>query len=210
MSGSLTARVPMRTASDAKRVANHARARFIAVAGGSIIILGIGAALSPLLDHVPAAAILGSLLVAAGIIELIAGLVRHETRVLAASAGCVTVLAGGLLVFNRNNGLLPNATIVSAWLLTRSVILMLTSRLAHGSVRKFLGFSAATDFVLGAALLAGLSVSTLVVTIFGPSPQLLASYGWVLALSFIATGTLLLEVASCESEAALKLGPEPA
>jgi uncharacterized membrane protein HdeD (DUF308 family) len=195
--------------SDASRVANHSRARFIAAAGGGITILGIGAALSPLLDHAPAAAVLGSLLIAAGFVELIAGLVRHETRILAASAGAVTILAGALLVFNRNNGLLPNATIVSAWLLTRSVILLLTSRLAHGSVRRFLGFSAATDLVLGAALLAGLSVSTLVVTIFGPSPQLLASYGWVLTLSFIATGTLLLEVANCESEAALKLGRRP-
>jgi uncharacterized membrane protein HdeD (DUF308 family) len=210
MSGSITAGLPMPTRSDGSRVANHARARFIAAAGGGIIILGIGAALSPLLDHAPAAAVLGSLLIAAGLVELIAGLVRHETRALAASAGVVTIFAGALLVFNRNNGLLPNATIVSAWLLTRSVILLLTSRLAHGSVRRLLGFSAATDFVLGAALLAGLSVSTLVVTIFGPSPQLLASYGWVLALSFVATGTLLLEVASRESQAAQRLSRRPA
>lgn len=209
MSGSVTAQLSTPTAFDTTRVASHSRARFIAAAGGGIVILGIAAALSPLLDHVSAAAVLGSLLIAAGFVELVVGLVRHETRILAASAGVVTMLAGALLVFNRNNGLLPNATIVSAWLLTRSVILLLTSRLAHGSVRRFLGFSAATDFVLGAALLAGLSVSTLVVTIFGPSQQLLASYGWVLALSFIATGTLLLEVAGCESEAALKLGPKP-
>jgi uncharacterized membrane protein HdeD (DUF308 family) len=143
-------------------------------------------------------------MIAAGIVELMAGMVRHETRKLAASTGAVTILAGALLVFNRGNGLLPNATIVSAWLLTRAVVLMLTSRLAHGSSKRFLGFSAAIDFVLGAALIAGLSVSTLVVTIFGPSPQLLASYGWVLALSFIATGTLLLAVASSESQAALR------
>jgi hypothetical protein len=81
---------------------------------------------------------------------------------------------------------------------TRSVTLLFTSRLAHGSLRKFLGISAATDLVLGVGLLVGLSVATLAVTIFGPSPELLASYGFVLALSFVATGTLLLEVASCE------------
>ena len=108
------------------------------------------------------------------------------------------MLAGVLLILNRNQGLLPNATIVTGWLFGRSVILLLTSRLADGSLRKFLGFAAAIDFVLAGALLAGLSIATLVVTIFGPSPQLLASYAWVLALSFLATATLLLEVASGE------------
>jgi uncharacterized membrane protein HdeD (DUF308 family) len=210
MTQSVAAPQLMNTGPDARRVADHSHARFIAAAGAGIILLGIGAALSPLLDHVSAAAVLGSMLMAAGIVEFIAGTARRETRALAASAGAVTVLAGALLVVNRNSGLLPNATIVTAWLLTRSVILVLTSRLDHGSVRRFLGFSAAIDFVLGAALLAGLSVTTLVVTIFGPSPQLLASYGWVLALSFIATGTLLFEIASCENEAALQLSRRPA
>jgi len=201
---SLTGATGVTTGADVRRAASHSRARLIAASGGSIILLGIGAAFSPLLDDVSAAAVLGSLMIAAGIVELMAGMIRHETRKLAASTGAVTIVAGAVLVFNRDNGLLPNATIVSAWLLTRAVVLMLTSRLAHGSAKRFLGFSAAIDFVLGAALIAGLSVSTLIVTIFGPSPQLLASYGWVLALSFIATGTLLLEVASSESLAALR------
>jgi uncharacterized membrane protein HdeD (DUF308 family) len=204
MNVSITAPPAMPAGADVLRAASHSRARFIAASGGSIILLGIGAAFSPLLDDVSAAAVLGSLMIAAGNVELMAGMIRHETRKLAASTGAVTILAGALLVFNRDNGLLPNATIVSAWLLTRAVVLMLTSRLAHGSAKRFLGFSAATDFVLGAGLVAGLSVSTLIVTIFGPSPQLLASYGWVLALSFLATGTLLLEVASSESQAALR------
>jgi hypothetical protein len=127
-----------------------------------------------------------------------AGRLRHETRGLAMLAGLVTIFAGALLILNRASGVLPNATIVTAWLLVRSIILLVTSRLAHGSVRKFLGLSAATDLVLGVGLLVGLSVATLAVTIFGPSPELLASYGFVLALSFAATGALLLEVASCE------------
>jgi hypothetical protein len=153
--------------------------------------------------------VLGSLLVAAGLLEVFAGRLRLETRSLAMLAGFATVFAGALLIFNRDNGLLPNVTVVTAWLLTRSIVLLLTSRLAHGSVRKFLGVSAATDFVLGLGLLIGLSVTTLAVTVFGPSPQLLAGYGWVLALSFVATGTLLLEVASCERTAARQLGESP-
>jgi len=180
------------------RLSSSSRARSIVAAAVGIIVLGAAAALSPALDHVSATTVLGLLLIAAGVFEAIAGRLRLETRTLATLAGLATVLAGSFLIFNRSSGLLPNATIVTAWLLIRSVILLFTSRLAHGSVRKFLGISAATDFVLGAGLLVGLSVTTLAVTIFGPSPQLLASYGFVLALSFMTTGILLLEVASCE------------
>jgi hypothetical protein len=72
-------------------------------------------------------------------------------------------------------------------------------------VKKFLALSAATDLVLGLGLLIGLSVTTLVATVFGPSPQLLASYGVILALSFLASGALLLEEASCDRDVACQL-----
>lgn len=181
-----------------KAISGCPQATFIAAAGVGIIALSGAAALSPTLDHVSASMVLGSLLLVAGLLEMIAGMLRHESRVLAILAGVATAAAGALLVVNRDEGLLPNVTVITFWLIMRSVILLLTSRLAHGSVRKFLGIAAATDFVLGAALLAALSVATLAVTIFGPSPQLLAGYGFVLALSFVATGALLLEEACCE------------
>ena len=63
------------------------------------------------------------------------------------------------------------------------------------------GLSAAMDFLLAVLLIAGLSISTLVVSVFGPTPEMIASFAWVLAASFVVTGMLLLEVASCESEA---------
>ena len=56
--------------------------------------------------------------------------------------------------------------------------------------------------MLGVVLLAGISIGTLVVTLFGPTPGLIASFAWVLALSFVVTGLLLLEIASCERELA--------
>jgi uncharacterized membrane protein HdeD (DUF308 family) len=196
---SLVTAPPLLGADDgSKRVGTRSRAKFIAAAAVGILVLGAAAALSPALDHVSGTTVLGLLLVAAGFFETMAGRLRHETRGLAMLAGLVTIFAGALLILNRGSGVLPNATIVTAWLLVRAIILLVTSRLAHGSVRKFLGLSAATDLVLGVGLLVGLSVATLAVTIFGPSPELLASYGFVLALSFAATGALLLEVASCE------------
>ena len=60
----------------------------------------------------------------------------------------------------------------------------------------------ATDFVLGLVLLIGLSLSTVVVLLFGPTPAVVASFAWIVALSFVATGLLLLEVASCERSGA--------
>jgi hypothetical protein len=36
-----------------------------------------------------------------------------------------------------------------------------------------------------------------VVSIFGPTPELVATFAWVLAASFVVNGLLLLEVASC-------------
>jgi hypothetical protein len=61
--------------------------------------------------------------------------------------------------------------------------------------------SAGTDFLLGVLLFAGLSITTIVISIFGPTHWLIASFAWFVAASFVATGLLLLEVASCEREA---------
>jgi uncharacterized membrane protein HdeD (DUF308 family) len=198
MTGTVAALHGIAADDGAKRIGSRSRAKTIAAAAVGIILLGAAAALSPALEHVSATTVLGLLLAAAGLLETIAGKLRRETRGLAMLTGLATISAGALLVLNRGSGVFPNATIVTAWLVVRSVILLFTSRQAHGSVRKFLGISAVTDLTLGLGLLGGLSVATLAVTIFGPSPELLASYGFVLALSFAATGTLLLEVASCE------------
>jgi len=112
-------------------------------------------------------------------------------------AGAVTTLAGLLFLANPVAHFLPTISIVTVWLLVRSLILAVTSRRAHGSVRIWLGISAGTDFALGLLLFVGLSISTMLVMLFGPTPTLVASFAWVFALSFAVTGALLLEIASC-------------
>jgi hypothetical protein len=52
------------------------------------------------------------------------------------------------------------------------------------------------DLILGLVLLVGLSIAALVYTLFGPTSPLIASFAWILALSFVVNGLLLLEVAS--------------
>jgi predicted membrane channel-forming protein YqfA (hemolysin III family) len=68
-------------------------------------------------------------------------------------------------------------------------------------VRRWTAISAGIDFLLAALLITGLSISTIVISVFGPTRELVASFAWVLAASFVANGLLLLEVASCEREA---------
>lgn len=179
---------------------SRTRARLIGAAGIAIILLSAGAAVLPFVDRLAGNRLVGLLLLAAGLVEVAAGTQRHETKFLAMLAGAATTLAGLLFIANPVAHFLPAITIVTAWLLVRSVILAVTSRRAHGSVRMWLGISAATDFTLGLVLLVGLSISTLIVTLFGPTPGMVASFAWIFALSFVVTGGLLLEIASCERE----------
>ena len=71
-----------------------------------------------------------------------------------------------------------------------------------GSVRTWTALSAGMDFLLAALLITGLSISTIVISVFGPTRELVATFAWVLAASFVVNGLLLLEVASCERESA--------
>ena len=169
-------------------------------AGIAIILLGAGAAALPFMDRLAGNQLVGKLLFAAGLVEIAAATQRHETKLLAMLAGAATTLAGLLFILNPVAHFLPSITIVTVWLLVRSVILAFTTTRAHGSVRMWLGISAGTDFALGMLLLVGLSISTLIVMLFGPTPALVASFAWIFAISFGVTGGLLLEIAGCERE----------
>ena len=173
------------------------RARWIGHAGWLILLLSAGSALLPLVDRANGETIIGTLLIAAGLIEILAGTLRHETRKLAMLAGAVTALAGLLFMTEERTGFLSTVSIIAGWLVLRSVILFFAASLEHGSVRKWTAFSAAMDLLLGLVLAVGLSIAALVVNLFGATPDLIASFAWVLALSFVVNGLMLLEVAAC-------------
>jgi hypothetical protein len=175
------------------------RSRSIRVAGIAIILLAAGAALLPV-DKGISSDMIGGLLIAAGLIEAVAGSLRRNIRVEAMAAGGVTAFAGLLFIINPETHFFPTVTPVIAWLIVRSLILAYASRDSSGSVRMWTGLSAGMDFFLAVLLIAGLSISALVVSLFGPTPELIASFAWVLAASFVVNGALLLEVANCESE----------
>src|SRR5436309_16020293 len=177
------------------------RSRALRVAGVAVILLGLGAALLPAGKTIPSAMI-GGLLIAAGLIETIAGTLRREVRAYAMAAGIVTALAGLLFVVNPETHFFPTVWPIVGWLMVRSVILAAEAVETRGSVRTWTALSAGMDFLLAVLLITGLSISTIVVSIFGPTRELIASFAWILAASFVINGLMLLEVASCEREAA--------
>jgi len=180
-------------------LSDRARARGIRVAGIAIILLSAGAALLPAGKAI-SSDMIGGLLISAGLIEAVAGSLRHEVRALAMAAGGVTALAGLLFIVNPETHFFPSVAPVIAWLLLRSVILAVSATESTGSVRMWTGISATVDVLLAILLITGLSVSTLVISVFGPTPEMVASFAWVVAASLIANGLLLLEVASCEAQ----------
>ena len=175
----------------------RSRARLIGAAGILIILLSAGAALLPLADRIPGANVVGTLLLAAGLVETLAGTQRNDSRVFAMLAGIVTAVAGLFLVLNPLTHIFPTLYLVAAWLIVRSLALAAASTRCGGSVRTWTWLSAATDLALALIVLAGISIATLIVGLFGPTPEVVASFAWVLALSFVITGSLLLEIASC-------------
>lgn len=179
-------------------MSNRTRSGLIYAAGIAIILLGAGALFLPVAGSLSGSAVIGALLLAAGALEMFAGAMRGEVKHYAMAAGGATALTGLLFLIYPKVHFSPTVTLIIAWLVVRSLILIVASRRSGASVRMWMMISSGMDFFLAVLLVAGLSISALVVSIFGPTEHLVASFSWVLGASFVITGTLLLEVASCE------------
>ena len=177
------------------------RARAFRVAGIVIVLLGIAAAFLPAGKTI-SSDMIGGLLIAAGLIETLAGSLRQRTRLFVMTAGTVTALAGLLFVMNPETHLFPRVWPIIGWLLLRSVILAAAAAETGGTVRLWTAFSAGMDFLLAVLLIAGLSIATIVIDVFGPTRELIASFAWVLAASFAVNGLMLLQVANCAEDSA--------
>ena len=177
------------------------RANMIRAGGIVILLLSAGAALLPVLGVAKGARLIGALLLIAGLVEIGAGNLRHEARGPAMLAGMATALAGCLFFADVATHFLPALNIIAAWLGIRSIILFVAASRAHGSVRRWSAYSAVMDAVLAVVMLAGLSIANLIVLLFGPTPEMVASFAWALAASFVVTGILLLNIEHCLREA---------
>lgn len=155
------------------------------------ILLAAAALLLPLVESAPRGGLVGWLLFLAGISEFIFGWKRGRDSIgqAAIGSGLVTALAGLVFVANPLSGYFPVANVVVAWLLVRGLWVLVMARRARGyRLGPWLALSGGADVLLGLLLILGLQVSALVVTFFGPTPEVVAKFALILAASLFVTG----------------------
>ena len=145
---------------------------------------------------------IGGLLIAAGPDRDVAGSLRRNAAFVMA-AGVVTALAGLLFIINPETHFFPTRVADHRLAADPQPDPRRRETGTDGTVRRWTAFSAGMDFLLAVLLIAGLSIATIVVSVFGPTRELIASFAWILAASFVVNGLMLLEVASCAEERGL-------
>jgi len=180
-------------------MSDDGRKTIIRTAGLLIILLALGAALLPLERGLPGRLVVGWLLLVGGLIELLAAYARRIHQPVAFLAGGATVLAGLRLVLDPDAGFFPVLNLVILWLIVRSAALTFAAARCKDPLQSYFILSAATDFLLAVLLLAGLPIALIVAGLFGPTSEIIATFAWVLAISFVATGILLVAAAPIEA-----------
>lgn len=162
--------------------------------GVATILLGIGAALLPLVRPTGSGAVAGWLLLLAGTFEITSGIVRgfEEVKKGRIAAGAVTALAGLLFILNPYLELFPTLYLVIAWLFARGAILLSVAWRSSRLFTMSVAISGLGDMLLAVVLIVGLPVAAFVVSVFGPTPELLAHFAWIFAASFLVTGISLI------------------
>ena len=174
-----------------------------ALCGWLILLLAAAALLLPEVAASSGALVVGVLLLLAGMLELIAATGRRAARLPSSLAGIATLAAGAMFLAREETRFLPNITVITFWLLLRMLALgTATVQAPRSTIRRWTGLAAATDLALSVILILGLPLASIIVALFGTTSELIASFSWVLALSFLATGAMLLQIAACEREGA--------
>ena len=94
--------------------------------------------------------------------------------------------------------------LVILWLVVRAAALAFAASRSGDPLRSWFVLAAATDFLLAVLLLSGLPIALVVAGLFGPTSEVIATFAWILALSFVATGALLIASASADEKAAIR------
>jgi hypothetical protein len=163
------------------------------------LLVSLAAALLPLVDLESTAQIIGGMMIAAGAVEAASGALRRRNGLASLFPGLVTILAGALFESGRFDDFLGAVQLVIGWLGLRSAVLLLVGFEVSRRVRFWTFVSAGTDLALAAILLAGLSASTFSIALFGPGMDVVRGFAVVLAVSFVTTAMLLIEIAASES-----------
>jgi uncharacterized membrane protein HdeD (DUF308 family) len=180
-------------------MSSETRALVIRAAGILIFLLAAGSALLPMAPHLPARLVIGLLLVGAGALELVAVFARRGHHIRAGIAAGASVLAGVRLLVDPHINFLTILNFVILWLVVRSAALFLSAIHSHRPLCTWVYVAAAVDFGLAVLLLGGLPVAVLVYGLFGTTDEIVGTFAWVFAASFVAAGTLLIVAAPLEA-----------
>jgi uncharacterized membrane protein HdeD (DUF308 family) len=167
----------------------------IRAAGYAIILASGAAALLPAANFANGPQIVGGLMVVVGLLEVMANMLRATAKWAAAAAGAASIGAGLLIFLQPAASFITIVHVFIGWLLSRGFLLSLSAAEARGTMRRAVMVAAAVDFILAVVVWIGLTASALVIALFGPTKQVIADFAWILAISFVAAGLLLLKSA---------------
>ena len=162
-------------------------------AGFVVILTGFALALLPMAKEGEGAVLIGAMMMLAGALEAAAGAFRRRHPAATFLPGLVTLAAGALFLFEPFGLFVPEARLLIAWLAVRAILLGVGGSHATGALRTWTYVAALVDSALAATVFLGLSASTFIVAMFGPTPEVVASFAWVLGASFLASGLLLID-----------------
>ena len=168
----------------------------IKAAGYAVILASALSALLPAANFDNGPLVVGGLMFIVGLLEIMANLLRATGRKAATAAGLASAGAGLLLFLQPTTSFVTTVFVLIGWLLARGLLLALSAAEAAGSTRRAALVAAIVDLILAGMLWAGLTASTLVIALFGPTKPIVADFAWLLAISFVGAGLLLLKVAN--------------
>lgn len=168
----------------------------IRAAGYTVMLASAAAALLPAGNFNNGPQIVGILMFVVGGLEILANLLRTTPRRAGLAAGIASVGAGLLLFVQPVSGFVTTVYVFIAWLLLRGVLLALSAMENAGPIRRATAITAAIDVILAGVVWTGLTASALVIALFGPTKPIIADFAWVVAISFVGSGLLLVKLAS--------------
>lgn len=178
------------------------RTLVIRSAGLLFVLLAFGSALLPTAQQIPARTVIGLLLIAAGAIESAAVFARRGHHVPAGIAAAASLVAGLRLAVDPGANFFTVLNLVILWLVVRSAALFFSARGSPRPLCIWVYMAAAVDFLLAVLLLGGLPVAVLVYGLFGPTSEVIATFAWTFAGSFVAAGALLIAAAPLQASEA--------
>jgi uncharacterized membrane protein HdeD (DUF308 family) len=155
------------------------------------MLLAVIAFLLPVIEWLPRGAIVGWVLLLAGLCEFALGCKRGADwmGIAAIGSGLVTACAGLLFVTHPLASYFSVAKVVMAWLIVRGAwMLLLAAGARRYGLATWLMVSGAVNLLLAAMLIINVPISALVVALFGPTADVVARFSLILAVSFLATG----------------------